>query len=97
MTETKFTPGPWAAEPDGIYAGRKPVAVAVDGYVYDEITSDPASLEATEDDMSLILAAPDLYSALHEAVLALAMLEDHPLTICQRGATALAKARGETA
>ena len=95
MSETKFTPGPWYA--DGVY-----VCDSDDNNICD------LEQENWEPNSYLIAAAPDLYEALEEVLLAERFSNRPPVTVYQaeekldrikyavnKAEAALAKARGE--
>jgi hypothetical protein len=102
MSETKFTPGPWALD----QCGRIYVIRATDCSVGEAYRSDfdPPSLP-TKANAALIAAAPDLYAALNSLLKTVVDdlgecgydeedIADHEGV--KRATSALAKARGET-
>lgn len=75
MSESKHTPGPWKwyydiTDPYGLQgADGKSILRAVDGTVYSEYSSDPATIEiSSPEDARLIAAAPELLEVLQSFV-----------------------------
>ena len=100
MSETKFTPGPWRYEYEDGYCGE---LIGANGGMICTFTDEPNEANA-----NLIAAAPDLYEALKEVLLAERLGTRPPETAMQaeekldrikhaviKAEAALAKARGE--
>ena len=101
MSDTKFTPGPWDAQPDdlGIMHGHQPYSVVTDG-----VKTVAAVLVSKQDgdemaaNSYLIAAAPRMYEALKEMIkndYATGSADHYARTAKARAA--LAAARGEDA
>lgn len=92
MSETKWTPGPWAAEKDAWWR-----VVSANGDVCEVI---PWPEDCDRADAHLIAAAPELYEALKNLRQSMVFMMEDPFmslgTKCVDDAdAALAKARGE--
>jgi len=95
MSDTKWTPGPWA-----IAAGYKTMLLVESrfgGPVCDiechcDVDTGILPSEEEEGNAHLIAAAPELYEALEAYML----MTDAPPAIASKGWSALAKARGQS-
>lgn len=95
MSETKFTPGPWAYDPPRITAPalREGVGITDVCEIYD--SADPDYHAKTKFDGYLIAAAPDLYAACAEFVRKVESGQARSTRSYEQMKAAIAKARGE--
>jgi hypothetical protein len=112
MSDTKFTPGPWAWSEDkwnggwsGLYAeDGAPVVVPQcrndgdDGAAWFATVDDAGEEGLTDTDRALIAAAPDLYDAANEALAVIERIKpaENGVGTIVRLKKAIAKAGGET-
>ena len=112
MSDTKFTPGPWAWSEDkwnggwsGLYAeDGAPVVVPQcrndgdDGAAWFATVDDADEEGLTDTDRALIAAAPDLYDAANEALAVIERIKpaENGVGTIVRLKKAIAKAGGET-